>query len=131
MPLPLQLSQEADSPLEGLGILLEQLVLLLLDPGGRLLVLLHPRRQILEHPMDLLCVPTLLGFPLLGGGKLGAQISAQPGLLGKVVPFHLLLMEELGFLLTTSNEGLKRRLVSKIRKYMKKEESERKDQVDT
>ena len=70
--------------------------------------------------MDLLHVPTCLDFPLLGGGELGAQISAQPGLLSKAVPFHLLLMEELGFLLATSNEGLKRRPVSKIQKYMKK-----------
>ena len=69
--------------------------------------------------MDLLCVPTRLGFPLLGDGELGAQISAQPGLLGEAVPFHLLLMEEPGFLLATSNEGLKRRPVSKIQKNMK------------
>ena len=62
---------------------------------------------------------------------MGAHISAQPGLLGEVVPFHLLLMEEPGFLPVTSNEGLKRRPVSKIQKYMKKEESEREDQADT
>ena len=91
----------------GLGILLEQLIPLLLDPGGHLLVPLHPRRQVLEHPMDLLRVPTRLGFPLLGGSKLRAHISSQPGLLGEAVPFHLLLVEELGFLLATSNEGLK------------------------
>ena len=41
----------------------------------------------------------------------------QPGLLGEVVPFHLLLTKELGFVLAMSNEGLKRRPVSKIRKY--------------
>ena len=75
--------------------------------------------------MDLLCVPTRLGFPLLGGSKLGAHISVQSGLLGEAVPFHLLLIEEPGFLLVTSNEGLKRRPVSKIQKYMKKEESEK------
>ena len=69
--------------------------------------------------MDLLCVPTRLGFPLLGGGELGAQISTQPSLLGEAVPFHLLLVEELGLLLATSNEGLKRRPVSKTQKYMK------------
>ena len=75
--------------------------------------------------MDLLCVPTRLGFPLLGGSKLGAHISTQLGLLGEVVLFHLLLMEELGFLPAMNNEGLKRRPVSKIQKYMKKEESEK------
>ena len=67
--------------------------------------------------MDLLRVPTRLGYPLLGGSKLGAHISTQPGLLGEVVLVHLLLMEEPGFVLTTSNDGLKRRPVSKIRKY--------------
>ena len=81
--------------------------------------------------MDLLHVSMHLGFPLLGGSKLGSHISAQPGLLGEAVPFHLLLIEEPGFLLVTSNEGLKRRPVSKIQKYMKKKESERKDQADT
>jgi len=59
--------------------------------------------------MDLLCVPTPLGFLLLGGGELGAQISVQPSLLGEAVLFHLLLTEEPGFLLATSNEGLKGR----------------------
>ena len=81
--------------------------------------------------MDLLRVSTRLGFLLLGGSKLGAHISTQPGLLGEAVPFHLLLMKEPGFLPAMSNEGLKRRLVSKIQKYMKKEESEREDQADT
>ena len=61
--------------------------------------------------MDLLHVPTRLSFLLLGGSKLGARISVQPGLLGEAVPFHLLLMEEPGFLLATSNEGLKGILV--------------------
>ena len=77
--------------------------------------------------MDLLCVPTRLGFPLLGGSKLGAHIFVQPGLLSDKVPFHLLLVEELGLLPATSNEGLKRKPVSKTQKYMKKEESERGD----
>ena len=81
--------------------------------------------------MDLLHVPARLGFLLLGGSKLGAHISTQPGLLGEAVPFHLLLMEEPGFLPATSNEGLKRRPVSKTQKYMKKEESKREDQADT
>ena len=102
----------------------------------------------MEHLLGILRVPTRLGLslpeigrllgqgsqlshPLWGGSKLGAHISAQPGLLGEAVPFHLLLMEELGFLLAMSNEGLKRRPVSKIQKYTKKEESEREDQADT
>ena len=75
--------------------------------------------------MDLLHVPTRLGFPLLGGSKLGAHIFAQLGLLSEAVPFCLLLTEEPGFRPAMSNEGLKRRPVSKIQKYMKKEESEK------
>ena len=67
--------------------------------------------------MDLLRILTRLGFPLLGGSKLGAHVSAQPGLLCEAVPFHLLLAEEPGLLLATSNEGLKRTPVSKIQKY--------------
>ena len=68
--------------------------------------------------MDLLYVPTCFGFPLLGGGELGAQIFAQPSFLGEVVPFHLLLAKEPGLLLATSNEGLKGIPTSKIQKYM-------------
>ena len=63
--------------------------------------------------MDLLCIPTCLGFLLLGDSKLGAHTSVQPGLLGEAVPFHLLLVEEPGFLPAMSNEGQKRRPVSK------------------
>ena len=48
--------------------------------------------------MDLLRIPTCLGFPLLGGSKLGTHISVQPGLLSEAVPFHLLLAEEPRFL---------------------------------
>ena len=70
--------------------------------------------------MDLLRVPMRLSFPLLGGGKLGAQISMQPGLLYEAVPFHLLLAEEPRLLLATSNEGLKRKPVSKIREERRK-----------
>ena len=70
--------------------------------------------------MDLLCVPTCLGFSLLGGSKLGVHISKQPSLLGEAVPFHLLLIEEPGFLPAMSNEGLKRKLVSKIHEDKKK-----------
>jgi hypothetical protein len=60
--------------------------------------------------MDLLCVLAGLG------------LSSQSSLLGKVVPLHLLLMEESGFVLATSNDTLKRRPVSKIQKYMKGED---------
>ena len=66
--------------------------------------------------MDLLHVPTRLGFQLLGGSKLVAHISTQLGLLCEVVPFRLLLVEKLGFLPAMSNKGLKRRQVSKIQK---------------
>ena len=72
--------------------------------------------------MDLLRVPMCLGFPLLGGSKLGAHVSTQLGLLSEAVPFHLLLVEELGFLPATSNEGLKRRPVSKIHGERRKRE---------
>ena len=54
-----------------------------------------------------------LGHPLLGDSKLGAHIPMQLGLFSKVVPFLLLLMEELGFLPATSDKGLKRRSMSK------------------
>ena len=77
--------------------------------------------------MDLLRVLTRLGFPLLGVSKLGAHISTQSGLLGEVVPFHLLLVEEPGFLPATSDKGLKKKINVKTQKYMKKEESERRD----
>ena len=68
-----------------------------------------------------------LDHSLLGGSKLGAHISAQSGFLGEAVPFHLLLMEEPGFLPATSDKGLKRISMSKTQKYMKKEERERGD----
>ena len=61
--------------------------------------------------MDLLRVPTRLGLMLLGGSKLRAHISLQPGLLDKVIPFRLLFMEELGFAPTANNNDLKRRPV--------------------
>ena len=63
----------------------------------------------------------------MGDSKLGAHIFVQLGLLGEAVPFHLLLVEESGFLSATSDKGLKRRSMSKTQKYMKKEESERGD----
>ena len=62
--------------------------------------------------MDLLHVPTRLGLPLLGGSELRAHISSQPGLLDEAVPFCLLLMEEPGFVLATSNDTQKSRPVS-------------------
>ena len=64
--------------------------------------------------MDLLRVPTRLDLPLLGGNELRAHISSQSGLLGKAIPFRFLLTEELGFVLATSNDKLKRGPVSKI-----------------
>jgi hypothetical protein len=45
------------------------------------------------------------------------HVSSRPGLLGKVVPLCLLLMEEPGFVPATSSDTLKRRPVSKIRKH--------------
>ena len=66
-------------------------------------------------------MPTRVGLPLLGGSKLRAHVSSQPGLLGKVVPFRLLLTEELGLVPNTSNDTLKRRPVSKTRKHKKHE----------
>ena len=68
-----------------------------------------------------------LGHLLLCGSELGTHIFALSGLLGEAVPFHLLLVEELGFLPATSDKGLKRSSMSKTQKYMKKEESERGD----
>ena len=84
--------------------------------------------------MSLLRVPTCLGLPLLGGSKLHAHISSQPGLLGKAVPFHLLLMKEPGLVPATSNNILKRGPESedtKTQKCVKKEENKREDQADT
>ena len=59
--------------------------------------------------MDLLRVPMRLGLPLLGGSKLRARISSQLGLLGKAVPFRLLLMEEPRLVLAMSNNTLKKK----------------------
>ena len=67
--------------------------------------------------MGILRVLTRLGLPLLGGSKLRAHISSLLGLLGKAVSLHLLLMEEPGLVPTMSNNTLKRRPVSKIRKH--------------
>ena len=84
--------------------------------------------------MELLRIPMHLSFPLLGGSKLCAHISSQPGLLGKAIPLHLLLMEELGLVLATSNNILKKGPESedtKTHKCVKKEENKREDQADT
>ena len=83
--------------------------------------------------MDLLRVPTRLGFPLLGGSKLRAHLSSQLGLLNEAVPFHLSHggtricpgYEQQG---TEKKTGIKN---TKIQKYVKKEESEGEDQADT
>ena len=75
--------------------------------------------------MDLLCIPTRLGFPLLGGGELGTQISTQPSLLGEAVPLRLPLAEKPGFVPATGNKTLKTRLKNtKTQGYEKKEENE-------
>ena len=73
--------------------------------------------------MGLLHVLTRLGLPLLGGSKLRAHISSQSSLFGKAIPFHLLIVEELGFVPTASNNDLKRRPVSETQKYLEKEEN--------
>ena len=71
--LLLSLSQEVEDPLAGLGIPLEQLVLLPLDFGGILLILPRPRQQILECLLGILHVPTGLGLPLPEPGRLLSQ----------------------------------------------------------
>ena len=58
--------------------------------------------------MSLLRVPTCLGLPLLCSTELRAYISSQPSLLGKVVPFRLLLMKEPGLVSAMSNNVLKK-----------------------
>ena len=73
--------------------------------------------------MGLLRILTLLGLSLLGGSKLRAHISSQPGLLSKAIPFCLLFTEELGFVPTASNNDLKRRPVSETQKYLENEEN--------
>ena len=78
--------------------------------------------------MGLLRVLSRLGLPLLGGSKLGGHVCSQPGLLGEVIPLHLLLMEELGFILATSNKNLKRKKTgirnAKTQKHAEKEEKQ-------
>jgi len=83
--------------------------------------------------MSLLHVPMCLGLPLLGGSELRAHISSQPGLLGKAVPFRLLLMKEPGLVPSMSNNILKggpKLEDTKTQKYVKKEENKREDQAD-
>ena len=72
--------------------------------------------------MELLHIPTRIGLPLLGGSKLHAHVSSQPGLLGEAVPLRLLLTEEPGFIPATSNNALKRGPVSETQKHMKKDD---------
>ena len=78
--------------------------------------------------MNLLCIPTRLGLPLLGGSKLRGHICSQPGLLGKAIPLRLLLTEESRFIPTTSNENLKKKKIgirnTKTQKHAKKEENQ-------
>ena len=50
--------------------------------------------------MGILPVLMCLDLLLLGGSKLRAHISSQPGLLSKAIPFCLLFTEELGFVPT-------------------------------
>jgi len=50
-----------------------------------------------------------LSHPLLGGNKLGGHIPAHLGLFNEVIPAFLLLAKEPGFLLATSDKGLKKR----------------------
>ena len=82
--------------------------------------------------MSLLCISTRLGLLLLCSSELRAYISSQPGLLGKAVPFRLLLMKELGLVSAMSNNVLKKGPESEdTKKYVKKEENKREDQADT
>ena len=83
--------------------------------------------------MGLLHVPACLGLPLLGGSKLRAHVSSQPGLLDKAIPLRLLLAEELGFVLIASNKDLERRPAlrnTKTQKHLKKEEN-KEERMDT
>ena len=83
--------------------------------------------------MGLLHVLARLGLPLLGDRKLRAHVSSQPGLLDKAIPLRLLLMEELGFVSTTSNKDMERRPAlrnTKTQKHLKKEEN-KEERMDT
>ena len=77
--------------------------------------------------MRLLRILTRLGLPLLDNSKLGGHVCSQPGLLGKAIPLRLLLAEELGLFLATSNKNLKRKKTgirkAKTQKHAQKEES--------
>ena len=100
MPLLLCLGQEVDDPLAGLGILLEQLILLLPHSGGLLLIPLCPLRQFIKRLLGVLCIPAGLGLPpskivrLRGKGcqlghplsKLGSHVLVQPCLIDEAVP---------------------------------------------
>ena len=106
----------------GLGTPLEQLVPLLLHPGGLLRVSPRPHCQILEHPRGILRVLVRLGFPppkivhlrhegsQLGHPlvKLGSHIPVQPCLIDEAVPLFLVFTQEPGFLLATSSKRLEK-----------------------
>ena len=57
----------------------------------------------------LLSKESQLGHPLLGDNELGSHIPMQPCLFSEAVLVLLLLTKELGFLLATSDKGLKKR----------------------
>ena len=113
----------------GLGIPLEQLVPLLLHPGGLLRVLPCPCRQILEHPRGILRVPAGLGFPpskivrlrhegsQLGHplAELGSHVPMQPCLIDEAVPLFLVFTKEPRFLPATSDKRLKKTGGQKIK----------------
>ena len=75
----------------GLGILLEQLIPLLPDPGGLLLVPLRPHRQGLECLLGLISISTGLVHPQLKIGRRlgkGSQLD-HPLLGGDELSYHL------------------------------------------
>ena len=78
--------------------------------------------------MGLLHVLTRQGLPFLGGSKLCGHVCSQLGLLEKAIPLRLLLVEESGFILATSNKNLKRKKTgirnTKTQKHAKKEENQ-------
>ena len=76
--------------------------------------------------MNLLCIPTRLGLPLLGGSKLRGHICSQPGLFTKAVPLHLLLTEETGFIPATSSDNLQKETNIRSSKNTKTYEERRK-----
>ena len=108
--------------MEGLGIPLEQLVPLLLHPGGLLRVSPRPHCQILEHPRGILRVLVRLSFPpskivrlhrkgsQLGHplAELGGHVPVQPCFIDEAVPLFLVFAQEPGFLLAMSSKRLEK-----------------------